>query len=142
MHVRLFLGAAILSISMAAGAGTTGHGDCSRWVGDYVGGLVPDDTFTGSPSKLRLYVRRQSIGWNVTGEAVPEMILEASHYRCTVTGVSGSFSGSQGLAGKFKLTKRSRLYSFDASDVGNERDASRNFLGYVPNRAVRVSKVK
>ena len=135
----------LLAIALAAGtscteAKPTSHRLCDDWRGAYVGQLLPTDTFTGLPTELHLNVQRNGVGWNVTGDGVPEIILEAERYQCTADRLTGRFSGSQDMRGTFTLTKRGASYTFDASDVGNGSDAGLNYLGYVPNRPIQVRR--
>jgi len=140
MRLRLLIGITLVCGS-ASQAMPSGHGSCSRWSGTYVGNLGPDDTFTGSSTKLTLSVRRSGVVWTVAGDGVPEIIIGADRYRCGATRVTGSFSGSH-MGGKFTLSRRGGSYVFDASDVGNGAENGPSLLGYVPNRAIRVRKIR
>ena len=117
------------------------HGNCGPWSGTYFGHLGEDDTFTGSSAKFTLSVRRSGVGWSVVGDGVPEIIIGADRYRCGAARITGSFSGSH-MSGKFTLSRRSGSYIFDASDVGNVSEDGSNLLGYVPNRAILVRKIR
>jgi len=46
------------------------------------------------------------------------------------------------MTGKFTLLRRGGSYVFDESNVGKESEDGRNLLGYVPNRAIMVRKIR
>ena len=140
MRLRLFIGITLVCGS-ASQAMPSGHGSCGPWSGTYFGPLGKDDTFTGSSSKFTLSVRRTGLGWSVVGDGVPEIIMGADRYRCGATRITGSFSGSY-MSGKFTLSRRGGSYVFDMSDVGNGSKDGPNLLGYVPNRAIMVRKIR
>ena len=140
MRLRLLIGITLVCGS-ASQAMASGHGSCGPWIGTYVGRLGEDDTFTGSSTKFTLSVRRSGVSWNVAGDGVPEIIIGADRYRCGATRTTGSFSGSH-MTGKFTLLRRGGSYVFDASNVGKESEDGRNLLGYVPNRAIMVRKIR
>ena len=117
------------------------HASCGPWSGTYVGLLGEDDTFTGSASNFTMSVGRSGVGWSGAGDGVSEIILGAARYRCSATRITGAFSGSH-MSGKFTLSKRGGSYIFDMSDVGHGSKDGRNLLGYVPNRAIMVRKIR
>jgi hypothetical protein len=133
-----------LAIGLTCGSASPtmsrGQGPCDQWNGTYAGRLGPDDTFTGSPTKLTLTVQRDGVVWSIVGEGVPEILLSADQYRCSASRINGSFSGSH-MSGRFSLMRRGRSYAFDSSDLGNGSKDEPNLLGYVPNRPISMSKI-
>lgn len=130
---------AVATVPIIAGAAPLTN--CSHWVGEYVATLRPSDTFTGDATRLRLSIDSRSVSWNVSGEGVPEILLAADRYQCRGTVIRGTFSGAW-LEGDFRLTKSKGRFVFDASRVGNDEAAPTNNIGYVPNRAVWLQKVR